>query len=250
MPTYTPIAKDVEATAEKLQQEMAKAGHPWRKLLFYCLRSTDHNIRDLYRKFWQLSERISGGAVGGGIPSQAPAPPKIPLCTITFESERIGRIQKKDGTQVFQPMAPVVWPLWDREPVRQLYGFSSSHVPTSIDGSLWIETLDGGLTEKRYYINMRPSTAVSPFIPGSLIGFNIGFGRYGSERLQFRLDMYEYQRSSGAEIATIEGEEHSSSKWQTYEGASPTSGLITDAILATYQSSGLRIKFTLTVWGW
>ena len=246
MPTYKPIVDDIERYAEQVRAEMlaGKYGTRLVTLLFYILRGTDRNIRDLYRKFWGLEARRGGVAVGGG--GETRAPQRIPLCTVRFESEQIGNVVQDDGSRAFQPMAPVVYPKWDRAPVRELFGVHGSHFPQAITGSLWIETLDGGLTEKRYYIAMTATTPVQAFTPAALIGFSVGFGRYGTERLQFRLDLYEYRRSGiGAEITTLTSEQHASSKWQTQE----TSGLITEALLTAYQAGGLRIKTTLTVWG-
>lgn len=244
--SYIPVVRNLAERSRRLRLRMKKAGHEWAGELSEILEGTDMNIRDLYRKRMQ-EEAPAGGGGGGGGGGRA----KVALCTFTLESERFGWVKLEDGTYRFDAMQPVVFSKWEREPVRQLFGTYGAHSPRRITGSLWVETLDGGITEKRYYIDMRASTPHGVIGAGALLGFTLGFGRYGTERCQLRCDMYEYRRTpgDGAELKYLQNAVHRSSKWQTNEADDGASGtLLTDALLTKYTAEGLRLKTTLTVW--
>lgn len=184
---------------------------------------------------WGPTEPAEAGG-GGGSAQQVIRP--VPICTIVAEMD-----------QIKPPVSIVAFPIWNRNPVRHLEGVPEDAVVRRITGTVYVEPYSGGVPQV-FLVDCRPK-AQPLYVPGgSLLGFDVGFGRYGdgvdpmSERKKFRIDVFVFQEEAGAAELTAIVPDGSAAFMSSRT-------VLSDALLSAYEAkdSGLRFKCNLTFSG-
>lgn len=194
----------------------------------------DRDLEYAYRNFqWGPTERPQAGA-GGGAPRERIRRP--PVCSLVTEMD-----------QMSPPMSIVAFPIWNRNPVRELAGVPDDAEIRRITGVVYVEPFAGG--EPQAFLADCLPMAQPLYVPaGSLVGYDIGFGRYGdgtsseSERGKFRIDVFVFREEGGAAELTAMVPDGSARFMST-------NVVLDSSLLAAYLDAGLRFKCNLTFSG-
>ena len=185
----------------------------------------DRDIEWAFRNFQykkQPDSSSSGG--GGGEPIK-----RFPIAQIICEMEE------------FRPsMEPVMFPLWGNRNTRYFVGIAHDVSISGIAGVVYVESLGGGVPSI-FHVNALPiPESGSTFWPaGTLMGFDVGFGQYGTERLKFRLDAYRFHEGP---TSTLQEVEDGGVKYQS------TRAILDETLLTEYTTDGLRFKCILSLY--
>lgn len=194
----------------------------------------DRDVEWAFRNFqWGPTEQPQVAGGGGGA-REIIRP--VPVCSLVAEMD-----------QILPAMHEVSFPIWNRDPVRHLEGVPEDAVIRRVTGTVYVEPYSGGVPQV-FLVDCRPK-AQPLYVPGgSLLGFDVGFGRFGdgvdpmSERKKFRIDVFVFQEEGGAAELTAMVPDGSAAFMSSRT-------VLSDALLTAYQDSGLRFKCNLTFSG-
>lgn len=181
-----------------------------------------------YRNFqWGPTEPPHGGG-GGGTVRDLPRR-LVPVCSLVEEVD-----------QITPPMWEVAFPIWNRGPVRHLEGVAQDAEISRITGTVYVEPYSGGVPTV-YLVDCLAQTQPLYVPAGSLVGFDVGFGRFGTERLKFRIDVIVYEAEATAELTAMVPDK--------IEKFQSTEDILSESLLTDYNDAGLRFKCNLTLAG-
>ncbi|HOJ04095.1 MAG TPA: hypothetical protein PK916_08830 [Bacteroidota bacterium] len=204
-------------------------------LVAHALDGLNNDVEFAFRNFqW---DRAKPAVVSGGGGSVEGMPIRhSPVAFVVAEFERVGK--GSDGQ--FRPMDAVRWSLWNRHNARYYVGVGQDCDVRNITGTVHVESLNGGVPSAYHVLCMPvPGSGSTLILSGDLIGLDIGFGRYGDDRLRFRVDLYRFAEDLAS--ATLQEVKDGSVKFRS------TRATITDGLLSDYQTHGLRLKCHLTI---
>lgn len=185
----------------------------------------DGDLDFVYRNFqWDKKPQPSIGGGGGTEPIKRGA-----VAFITGEMEELRPV-----------MRPVMWPLWNRRSIRHYTGVASDINVTAVAGTVYIEPLSGGVP-LAYHVNLVPMPGEQTYLrSGMLLGYDVGFGRFGDERLKFRLDCYRFEEDP-ASASLQQVPDGGFKMWSTRE-------VLSEALFTEYTTNGLRFKCLLSIY--
>jgi len=229
MPRWSQYIQDIPSKIRSLSDVVK--GEKWGPKLVSVLEGLSLNSEDINRKIPYSSgaPKPAQSAVSGTRPS-----PGLALWTLEYMTMHLKPVLQAVTYVKFEHSSNV----------RKLFGVGYPITLERIMGEIYIESEDDG-SQARYYVDLRPMPGQKQSLnAGSLVGFGVGFGQTGPERLHFRLDTTEYRRNSSSPlIANLSSDKHAACKWMSSDA------LLSEALLADYQNQGLQMYLTLTVFG-
>lgn len=154
----------------------------------------------------------------------------VPVCHLIAEME-----------EIHPAMTAITWPVWNRVRQRQLEGVIQDAEISRVVGTVWLESRNGGVPTQ-YLVDLLPLTERLYAPGGSVLGFEVGFGRFNEERLNFLLDVHVYEPE--ATTALTEMVPDRSARFVTADD------VLTEALLTDYtDGTGLRFKCNITLAG-
>lgn len=227
MPRWSQYIQGIPSKIEAFQRLVRS--EKWGPQLSEILKGLSLNSEDINRKipYWGPEQKKAPSGVTGVSPA-----PAVALWTLEYMTEHLVPSMQDVNYVKFEHDSAV----------RKLFGTAYPVTLERIMGEIYIESQNND-EQHRYYVDLRPLQRQS-VNAGSLVGFSVGFGRFGTERLRFRLDTTEFKRnSSSAEIAVLNADKHSSCAWQSVDQ------LLSETLFTHYTGAGLKMFLTLTIYG-
>lgn len=231
MPRWSELYHGLGEKVRTLRTQLP--GEPWAGTLADILKGLAGNTDDINRKI-PLSKPTPRGGGGGGAVKGPPQTMGSALWTIEWYSGNLKPVMRDITYVKFEHSSNV----------RKLFGAAYPVTLLRMAGEIYIESMDDQ-SQARYYVDMRPMTAATQRLAAnSLVGFSIGFERFGgtTHRGKLRMDSFEYAPSA-AELTDFDSDKQSSCQWRS------TNVLLSSDLLTDYENQGVKMFLTMTVYG-